>query len=278
MKDYVDYRTPLPSVVRGLDRGGVFPFMHYIWKSTPRVAKIILKNPAKFALLQVALLSINGSMFADDDELERPEWAEDKLNLFGAKSWMSIAPDTYLNIGRAMPGMKMGWIEFDLGFVGAISKIVSGVDPLWKGKAISPEQTPKPIQYLHRFEKLGENYLPPMTLGRYAQRAVKKATGVVEVKNAYDEEMSWTEFVARPFGVRRFNSSKEILSHARDVIKQYKRHQITREEMNDEINMMRGYAQERGVRFDFKKLNRSLNHKSVDEVEDSDWWKEYIAK
>ena len=265
MADYVDYSTPLPPMVRRLDRNGVFPFSHYVWKSTPRVAKMIVKNPLKFALLQYALLESGASLFGEDDNIEKPEWANDKgfagyfkyipSNLFGAKQWVKLHDDSFLNIGRALPGMRMGGLAFDGGFVGSFWSILEGRDPLWKSK-IYKESDNTLQAVMKSLEKFSENYAPPVTLGRYAQRALKKGTGFHPPKNSYGEELGWDEMGSRIVGVRKFNRAKEVAKHYKAVIKSFKDGNIDSDEMDEKLRDILVYAEEHNIDIDMNKLHK----------------------
>ena len=51
-ESYVDYYTPLPGVVRMMDKSGLMPFLHYSDKSTPMVLRAIAKNPRRCMIFQ----------------------------------------------------------------------------------------------------------------------------------------------------------------------------------------------------------------------------------
>ena len=273
MSDYVDYQTPLPTAVRMIDKIGVMPFTHYVWKSTPRVARTIVKHPYKYVLLQVALLETGASMFGDDDYLKKPEWAADKLNLFNAKQWMHLGEgDLWLNLGRSLPGVRWGRLEFDGGFIGGIATVMQGKDPLWGSKFVSPYDNNAQL-WFKIGQKLAENYAPSLTYGRYMQKAVRKATGFHASKNAYGEEASWKELLLRPLGIREFNSKKELQKHLHAVIKQWKGGRLNDAEMKREINTVFAYAKKHKMKIDRRKLNRYIRHarKTKPDVT-STWW------
>ena len=284
MADYVDYSAPLPPIVRRLDRNGVFPFSHYVWKSTPRVAKMIAKNPMKFALLQYALLESGASLFSDDDNFEKPTWAGDNgfagitkyipSNLFGAKQWVQMEDDEFLNLGRALPGMRMGGLAFDGGFVGSFLSIAQGRDPLWRSKIY--EESDNTLQAVFKsLQKFAENYAPPMTLGRYAQRAVKKATGFKPPKNSYGEELGWDEFGYRIVGVRKFNREKEIIKHYKAVVREFKDGNIEMEEMDEKLRDILTYAEEHNIYIDMDKIYKyEKRYKKRDE--DYSFWNRFF--
>ena len=88
---YVDYETPLPAGIRIADKSGIFPFLHYTWKSTPVVAKTIAKHPFRAAFLFGAMAAVGASaIFNQDDDVLKPEWAANQLNMLGAKEWVSL--------------------------------------------------------------------------------------------------------------------------------------------------------------------------------------------
>jgi hypothetical protein len=226
---YVDYSTPLPDFVRMIDKSGLFPFMHYVYKATPATMKVIAKHPVRFALLQTALLGAGASSWLDDgsenEDLMKPKWAKNQANLFGAKEWVGLGDSWYLNLGRMIPAMKFGGIDFSFdtgfGFVGGIVNIANGKTPL--GYNISGKYDEDHIKAGKKALTMAENYLPPVTFGRYGQRFSKKLMGV-EQKNYYKEDMSYAELGGRALGIRRFNEEKELNSKLRDAknLKKYK--------------------------------------------------------
>lgn len=273
MADYVDYQTPLPTAVRMIDKLGVMPFTHYVWKSTPRVARTIVKHPYKYALMQVALLEMGASMFGDDDHLQKPEWAKDKLNLFNAKQWVHIGDgDQWLNMGRSLPGIRWGKLEFDGGFIGGLATIMQGKDPLWGNKFTSSYDNDAQ-HWFKVAQKLTENYAPSLTYGRYMQKGVRKATGYHPSKNAYGETATWKELLLRPLGVREFNSKKEMRGHLNDVVKQWKSGRLNDDEMKSELDNITAYAKKHKIKVDKKKLNAYIRRakKTRPEVTSS-WW------
>lgn len=263
MADYVDYTTPLPPIVRALDKNGVFPFSHYVWKSTPRTAKIIVKNPLKFALLQVALYQMGASVFNDDDNLEKADWAGDKgfaglipfipSNLFGAKQWVKLDNDEYINLGRSLPGMRLGGLAFDGGFVGSFLSIMQGKDPLWGSKIYKESDSPLQASF-KSLQKFAENYAPPLTYGRYAQRLVKKATGFRPKVNDYKEEMSYKEILSQMLGVRKFNKPKQLEKHYKAVVKAFKDGNIEADEMDKKLEAILIYAEEHDIELDVGRI------------------------
>ena len=210
---YVNYDTPLPGGLRVLDKSGLMPFLHYQYKATPATAKVILKHPIKFALLQAGVFALGGSVLQDDeyDEMSKPEWAENKFNLFGIQEWTKFGGH-YLNAGRMIPGTKF---EFELGgFVSSAFDIaVKGKTPL--GYTIGTKYDNEIEKYGKRAITMSENFMPSMTLGRYAQRGVQIAVGdedgyIKSRKNYYEEDMTATELLSRSAGARKFNSKKEF--------------------------------------------------------------------
>lgn len=219
---YANYSTPLPASVKLLDKTGISPFLHYIYKSTPAVAKLIAKNPLKFAAIQAVLIATGASIFSEEQEdALTPEWAgeKSKINLFGTKDWVRFANGLYWNAGRMMPGMKIGAIDASGGFVGGAINIANGKTPL--GYNIGSKYDNLAESLLERFAALAENYAPPLTFGRYGQRAVKKISGE-ELLNYYKEDMTWQELGTRMLGVRKFNESKEAQSKIRAAHNRFK--------------------------------------------------------
>lgn len=278
MADYVDYTTPLPPMIRALDKNGVFPFSHYVWKSTPRVAKIIAKNPLKFALLQVALYQMGASVFNDDDNLEKADWAGDKgfaglihfipSNLFGAKQWVKLDNDEYINLGRSLPGMRLGGLAFDGGFVGSFLSIMQGKDPLWGSKIYKESDSPLQASF-KSLQKFSENYAPPITFGRYAQRLTKKAIGFHPKQNDYKEEMTYIEILSQMVGVRKFNKPKQLKKHYKSVIKEFKDGNIEADEMDKKLTAILIDAEEHNIELDISKIHEP---KRRDDYSSADRW------
>ncbi|PHQ89515.1 MAG: hypothetical protein COB42_06740 [Sulfurimonas sp.] len=214
---YVDYSTPLPAGVKMLDKSGLMPFIHYQYKATPATAKVMAKHPIRTLLFSTGALMLGTSAFTNDEnELLLPDWAEDKLNLFGIAEWVDLGNGWYLNAGRMIPGTKF---EFEFGGITkSVVDIAKGKSPLGydikdygDGEAFGSSIAPRTLALM-------ENYMPSVTLGRYAQRATQIALGEVGViepkKNYYDEDMSYKELMLRASGIRLFNEEKELQKRA----------------------------------------------------------------
>lgn len=215
---YVDYSTPLPTAVRFLDKSGLMPFLHYQYKSTPAVAKVMLKNPFRSMLFGTGAAALGLTAFQnEDEELKTPTWANDKINLFAIGEWSDLGNGWYLNSGRMIPATKF---EFELGgIVKSTIDVINGKTPL--GYNINSKYDNSMEKYSKRALVMAENYLPSLTLGRYAQRAINielGKLGFTEPKqNYYKEDMTYEELFYRAFGVRRFNEEKEILKRLREA-------------------------------------------------------------
>lgn len=219
MNVYVDYSTPLPAGLRVLDKSGLMPFLHYQYKSTPAVAKVMAKHPIRTLLLATGAASLGLTSFQnDDEELKLPKWANDKFNLLGIAEWLDLGNGYYLNAGRMIPGTKF---EFEFGGI-----VKSVIDIMFQGKTplgypIADKYDDKLEQYGKRALAMSENFLPSITLGRYAQRAIGIGlgdAGIVEPKkNYYDEDMGYPELIQRAVGVRRFNEEKELKSKLKEA-------------------------------------------------------------
>lgn len=218
---YVDYTTPLPNVWRFLDKSGLVPFIHYTYKATPATLKVIAKNPVKFLALQAALHLLGAGFGNEDDDYSKPSWAADQANLFGAKEWARLGEsDWFLNIGRAIPGFRMGfpnfnasWLNYSGGLVGGVLSILSGKTPL--GYDLGSKYDDLGEGSLKRVGALGENYAP-LLYGRYGQRMLAAALGNYK-KNYYDEDLKMNEIILRMFGIRHFNSNKELQKKYKEI-------------------------------------------------------------
>lgn len=234
---YVNYDTPLPAVVRNLDKSGLMPFIHYSYKSTPMVLKTIAKHPVRFTLMQTALMGVGASAWLGDnkeDNLYKPKWAESgKLpNVMGVKSWFKVNDSWYLNAGRLVPGMRFDGfdtLEFGGGFIRGGLNILGGKTPL--GYQIGTKYDSLGMKVTKRALEMVKNYLPPITFGRYAQQLAGKVTGLNVSKNYYNEDMGYVEMLIRGIGVRHFNEQKEVKSKARAV--RNIKHHYTKKAGND---------------------------------------------
>lgn len=216
---YVDYSTPLPAGLKVLDKSGLMPFLHYQYKSTPAVAKVMAKHPIRTLLLATGAASLGLTSFQNDDkELKLPEWANDKFNLLGIAEWLDLGNGYYLNAGRMIPGTKF---EFEFGGI-----VKSAIDIMFQGKTplgynIADKYDDKLEQYGKRALAMSENFLPSLTLGRYAQRSIEIGlgkAGIVEPKqNYYGEDMGYPELIQRAVGVRRFNEEKELKTKLKEA-------------------------------------------------------------
>jgi len=223
---YVDYSTPLPATIRILDKSGLFPFLHYSYKATPATAKLILKHPIRYSLVQVGLMGAGASAWFGNpnEDLAKPSWASSVFNLFGAKEWVSFGGGSwFLNLGRMVPGMKFGGVDLSLntglGFIGSFVNIANGKTPL--GYNISKKYDKGWQKLVAKLLTATQNFLPPLTFGRYGQRFAKKALGGKQ-KNYYNEPMSYGELGARALGVRKFNQKKELETKERNLTNAYR--------------------------------------------------------
>jgi hypothetical protein len=224
---YVDYATPLPKTIRVLDKSGIFPFLHYTYKSTPATLKVVMKNPVKFGLMQAGIGFVGASAwFNDDDDVVKPDWAKDQLNMFGVKEWVDIGDGFYLNAGRMIPAMKFGGMDFSLdtgfGFVGGAINIIG------QGKtSLGYNFTSKYDEDWEKVGKkilvMGKSYLPPMTFGRYGQGLIGVALNeAVESdslinKDSYGNELGALDLAKRSVGVRYFDEEKEAKKKIKTV-------------------------------------------------------------
>ena len=139
---YVDYSSHFNPTLRLLDKTGVLPFFHFAVKSSIVVTKAAIKNPAKFAMLQAALISSGASSLPywfdseqkDADNSRLPDWAASNYlpNLFGVKNQVQVGESgLYFNAARAMAGFRLSSID-DItgggGLVGGLLDILRGRD------------------------------------------------------------------------------------------------------------------------------------------------------
>ncbi|NOQ32426.1 MAG: hypothetical protein GQ570_15060 [Helicobacteraceae bacterium] len=276
---YVDYSTPLPTAVKMVDKSGVMPFLHYVWKSTPATTKVIAKNPIKYIVMQSAMVTLGASaLFNENDDDYKPKWAEDKANLFGTKEWVNLGNGYYLNAGRMIPAMKFGGLDlsFDtgFGFVGGAVNIAQGKTPL--GYDIAGKYDSGLEKLTKKSLALMENYLPPLTFGRYGQRTAQVAlseAGVLDKpkKNYYDEDMSIAEIAQRGVGVRRFNEEKELQEKATEAntVRKYKNKtepkakRVTEKAYRETMSKLKTSARQKGKKLVDKKKKKSTGRVSI---------------
>lgn len=224
---YVNYRYPMPNWLQGLDRLGFAPFLHYAYKSTPATLKAIIKRPSnllRYMVLQAGIALGGASYFGDNDDIAKPEWARDVLNLWFIKNWTNIGRDTYINTARWFPGGKFDtglfivpeWeFNFGLGFWGSFANIMQGMTPL--GYPISSKHDDTLERAIEKLKVFGESFLPSLFPfgGRYPMRGIDLARG--KLKNYYGEDMEPKEYLLRLLGIRVFNTKKEIQRKRNDI-------------------------------------------------------------
>lgn len=242
---YVNYATPLPTTYRILDKVGLTPFLHYIYKSTPSTIYAATRTPAsllRYTALVYALKTMGWSAFGSgvlfgggaDDDYMKPSWAKSSLNIFGAKTWGNMGGDYYANIDRFLPSGKFnigalldGNETFAFGFWGALFNIANGKTPLGYDYAYKSDE-PSDI-YRKMIQQLAETFLPSFSpFGRFGIRTIQVLNG--EKKNYYDEPLQMQEHLLRMIGVRKFNTIKEsrskinsIQNQKKQALKQYKK-------------------------------------------------------
>lgn len=141
---YVDYTSHFNPALKVLDKTGVLPFFHFAVKSSIVVTKAAIKNPAKFAMLQTALIGTGASALPywfdsdqkDADNSRLPDWASSNYlpNLFGVKNQVQIGESgLYFNAARAMAGFRLSSID-DItgggGLIGGLLDILRGRDKI----------------------------------------------------------------------------------------------------------------------------------------------------
>ena len=231
---YVDYSSHFNPALRLLDKTGVLPFFHFAVKSSIVVTKAAIKNPAKFAMLQTALIGSGASTLPywfdneqkDADNSRLPQWASSNYlpNLFGVKNQVQIGDSgLYFNAARAMAGFRLSSID-DItgggGLVGGLLDILRGRDS-W-GNDMVGKHDPAIKQLTARLDAFSKQFLPSITLGRYGRQGVAIATGN-NPKNAYDEPMGIGELAGRFIGIRMINEKKELRSAAISAKNRYKK-------------------------------------------------------
>ncbi|WP_096017868.1 hypothetical protein [Campylobacter lanienae] len=231
---YVDYSSHFNPALKVLDKTGVLPFFHFAVKSSIVVTKAAIKNPAKFAMLQAALIGTGASSLPywldseqkDADNSRLPDWASSNYlpNLFGVKNQVQIGESgLYFNAARAMAGFRLSSID-DItgggGLIGGLLDILRGRDS-W-GNDMVGKHDPAIKQLTARLDAFSKQFLPSITLGRYGRQGLAIATGN-NPKNAYDEPMGLGELAGRFIGLRMINEKKELRSAAINAKNRYKK-------------------------------------------------------
>ena len=231
---YVDYSSHFNPTIKLLDKTGVLPFFHFAVKSSIVVTKAAIKNPAKFAMLQTALIGSGASALPywfdseqkDADNSRLPDWASSNYlpNLFGVKNQVQIGESgLYFNAARAMAGFRLSSID-DItgggGLIGGLLDILRGRDS-W-GNDMVGKHDPAIKQLTARLDAFSKQFLPSITLGRYGRQGLAIATGN-NPKNAYDEPMGLGELAGRFMGLRMINEKKELRSAAINAKNRYKK-------------------------------------------------------
>lgn len=231
---YVDYSSHFNPTIKLLDKTGVLPFFHFAVKSSIVVTKAAIKNPAKFAMLQTALIGSGASSLPywfdseqkDADNSRLPDWASSNYlpNLFGVKNQVQIGESgLYFNAARAMAGFRLSSID-DItgggGLIGGLLDILRGRDS-WGNDMVS-KHDPAIKQLTARLDAFSKQFLPSITLGRYGRQGLAIATGN-NPKNAYDEPMGLGELAGRFMGLRMINEKKELRSAAINAKNRYKK-------------------------------------------------------
>lgn len=231
---YVDYSSHFNPALKVLDKTGVLPFFHFAVKSSIVVTKAAIKNPAKFAMLQTALIGSGASALPywfdseqkDADNSRLPDWASSNYlpNLFGVKNQVQIGESgLYFNAARAMAGFRLSSID-DItgggGLIGGLLDILRGRDS-W-GNDMVGKHDPAIKQLTARLDAFSKQFLPSITLGRYGRQGLAIATGN-NPKNAYDEPMGLGELAGRFMGLRMINEKKELRSAAISAKNRYKK-------------------------------------------------------
>jgi len=169
---YVNYGTPLPKGVAGLDRAGVMPFMHYSWKATPIFIKLMAKHPFKVAALHVAFAGFGASeIIGEQDERDKvtPDWMNNALNILGVDNYVEVNEGEYLNLGRAVPAMRFMnispvsvYLGSDGGILANVMGIIfTGVDN--KGYSVDGRTSDTAMQrFANRASALSEDISPPL--------------------------------------------------------------------------------------------------------------------
>lgn len=182
--EYVDYSARWNSAARFLDRFGFAPFLQYTWKSVPMVAKNILKNPHRYIIMSAAFGGLGGFSLFDreqkDASLEQWArngnflWAGGRVpNMFFLDTWLRVKGDYHLNLGRILPGARLGDLSsvFSGGFFTSFFHTMQGKTALGYNFIKEDDNTLQAVGKIA--EELTKNYLPSLGGGRYFQGSLK---------------------------------------------------------------------------------------------------------
>lgn len=245
--EYVDYSTRWNGLARQADRLGIAPFLQYTWKSVPMVAKNILKNPHRYAMLGFASYSMGGLSLLDREQKDASleKWARNGNflwsggmlpNMFFTDSWVRVGKgDMAVNVGRILPGARLGDLNsvFGGGFIYSFFTAMNGKTSL--GYDYIKEDDNTLVAAAKLAEELTKNYLPSVTMGRYFQGFGKMAVNEVltnlniaqkyhlpVAKDSRGNEIGVSELALRLLGVRDMRVNKSYQQSYNKAIKEAK--------------------------------------------------------
>lgn len=270
--EYVDYSTSWSGAARFADRAGLAPFLQYTWKSVPMVAKNILKNPHRYALLSAGLGYTGGlSLFnREQKDAGHEKWAGNgnllftggRLpNMFFADMWVKTGKgDLEFNLGRMVPGARFGDLSsvFQGGFVKSFFDTMSGKTSL--GFNYIKDDDSAGVAAAKMAEELAKNYLPSLTFGRYAINLEKmlfneiaskfefaKKYNLPVAKDSRGNEIGVYELALRMLGVRDMRRQKAYQQSYNKALKEAKKlesdgDKAEAKELRDKAKRIKNYA------------------------------------
>lgn len=274
--EYVDYSTRWNAAARMLDRAGIAPFLQYTWKSVPMVAKNILKNPHRYAIMGAGVWGLGGLSLFDreqkDASLEQWArngnflWAGGRLpNMFFADNWLRWKnSDYHINLGRILPGARLGDLSsvFSGGFFSSFFDTMRGKTALGYDFIKEDDNTLKAVAKIA--EEITRNYLPSPTMGRYMQGYGKMLVNEIMdnlkiaekhhlpvAKDSRGNDIGAAELLLRMFAIRDMRVKKAYQASYNKALKGAKNAkkdgqlQESKELMN-KAKRIKGYARAEG--------------------------------
>lgn len=274
--EYVDYSTRWNGAARGLDRLGLSPFLQYTWKSVPMVAKNILKNPHRYILMGAATSGFGGLSLSNREQKDASleKWARNgnflwlggRLpNMFFADSWMRVGGgDWAVNLGRILPGARLGDLSsvFNFGFFGSAADAMRGKTAL--GYDFIKDDDNTAVAIVKLAEEITKNYLPSMTMGRYAQGFGKMLINEIAdqlkiaekyrlpvAKDSRGNDIGAKELLLRMLGARDMRVKKAYQQSYNKALKDAKKERKDGElknakELEAKASRIKGYARAEG--------------------------------
>ena len=268
---FIDYGTRWNRVAQMLDRGGVMPFLQYSYKSIPQTLKNFLKNPHRYAALQVALAfgGLHAFQSREKKDAGHEEWARNGNflgtggyfpNFYFADTWVKVFGEYELNLGRIVPGLRLGDMNslYQGGFLKTFINLANGKSSL--GYDIVKKDDNALMAIGRVVDEAWKNFMPS-TIGRYGGGAFKMGLNeladylefadkyrIPVAKDSRGKQITFGELVARLFGTRSEVTSKKAYQQSYNkALKEAKKlesdgDKVGAKELRDKAKRIKNYA------------------------------------